>query len=156
MRPYPEELLRIIQTAVGAHLAPEVASAYGKAQFAFSMLLFGIAQQRYDTAVPDLLEANEALRGLLAQAAEALARVDGAAAAEGRAAIASLPPAETSLALSALRKENDALRGVLSSLAPLIEPAGDDESRAPLREVRTAVYAHLQADARRRVVPILG
>ena len=63
MRPYPEEVLRAIQSGIVAHFAPEVESTYGKAQFAFSMMLFTIALRDYDSAVPDLLEANGTLRG---------------------------------------------------------------------------------------------
>ena len=65
MRPYPEEVLRSIQSGIVAHFAPEVQSTYGKAQFAFSVMLFTIALRDYDSAVPDLLEANRTLRDLL-------------------------------------------------------------------------------------------
>jgi hypothetical protein len=156
MRPYPEEVLRIIQGGVVAHFVPELTSNYGKAQFAFSMLLFGVAQQRMDSAVPDLIEANTAIRGLLAEASDALASIDRDDARAGRATIAGLAAASNSLKLSALRAENDALRAVLASLAPLIEPAADVEQLAPLRDVRVKVYAHLSADAKTRVVPILS
>ena len=63
---------------------------------------------------------------------------------------------ETSLRLSALRKENDALRGAVSALAPFIEPAGEVAELAPLKQVRADLYAHLAADAKRRAVPMLG
>ena len=46
MRPYPEEVLRSIQSGIVAHFAPEVQSTYGKAQFAFSMMLFTIASDQ--------------------------------------------------------------------------------------------------------------
>lgn len=156
MRPYPEEVLRIIQGGVMSQFAPELQSNYAKAQFAFSMLLFTIAQRDIDTAVPDLIETNAALRGLLADAAAALIEIARDDARSGIDAIAALPPVESSLKLSALRTENHALRGVLASLAPLIEPASDDMQLAPLRDVRARVYAHLSADARKRVVPILS
>ncbi len=155
MRPYPEEILRAIQTGVMTHLMPEVQSSYGKAQFAFSMLLFTIAQRDLDTAVPDLLETNAALHALLADTSAALSKVESADARTCVAAIAALPTPTDSLRLSHLRIQNDALRGVLASLAPLIEPAADLPELAPLRDVRAAIYAHLSSDARRRIVPIL-
>ncbi len=155
MRPYPEEVLRAIQSGVAAHFAPEVKSAYGQAQFAFSMLLFTVVQRDYDTAVPDLVDANAALRGLLAAADAVLANIDRDDARAARDAIAALPPPATSLRLSALRAENDALRSILGQLAPVIEPANDDPVLAPMKPAREAIYAHLAADAKRRIFPIL-
>ncbi len=87
---------------------------------------------------------------------EALALVDRDDARAARIAIADLPEPETSLRLSALRRENDALRGALGALAPLIEPAGEVAELAAMHKVRADVYAHLKADATRRTVPVLG
>ncbi|MHB8683550.1 MAG: hypothetical protein ACYC9X_04390, partial [Dehalococcoidia bacterium] len=143
MRPYPEEVLRAIQAGIMAHFAPEVRSAYGQAQIAFSMLLFMVAQRDYDSAVPDLIDANRALRGLLADADAALADVQRDDARAARERLAVLPGAGASLRLSDLRAEHEALRGALAGLAPLIEPAADD---AALRAVRAAVFAYLAAD----------
>lgn len=155
MRPYPEEVIRAIQGGVAAHFAPELRSSYATAQFAFSMMLFTIAQRDYDTAVPDLLDANKALRSLLADAAAALEGIAGDAAAVARTALASLPPPADSLRLSALRQENEALRDAVCKLAPMIEPAEDVAELAPMRPARAAIYAFLLEDARRRIVPIL-
>ena len=168
MRPYPEEILRAIQMGIGAHFGPEVESTYGKAQLAFAMLLFGVAMRDYDTAVPDLLENNNTLRALLTDAGAALAQVDAAAAstalaqiegadlAAARDAVAAIPPPAGSLRLSALRAENDALRGTISKLVPLLEACKDVDALAPLRSSRAAIYAYLSADAKKRVVPILS
>jgi hypothetical protein len=156
MRPYPEEVLRSIQSGIVAHFAPEVQSTYGKAQFAFSMMLFTIALRDYDSAVPDLLEANATLRALLSQTGEALASIDTDGAGAARAHIDVLPAPTRSLNLSDLRADNVALREALAGLATLIEPAADDPSLAPLREVREKVYAYLSADAKKRSVPILS
>lgn len=156
MRPYPEEVLRVIQAGIMAHLAPEVRSAYGQAQIAFSMLLFMVVQRDADSAAADLVDANRALRGLLADADAALARVDRDDARAARARLATLPAAPPTLRLSDLRAEHEALRGLLAGLAPLIEPAADDAPLAPLREVRAATFAYLAADAKRRTVPILS
>lgn len=156
MRPYPEELLRILQTGIGAHFAPEIESTYGKAQVGFSQLLFMIAQKDYDTAVPDLVDANATLRAVLVDARAALASVDreDARAAAGR--LATLPAPAATLRLSDLRAEHEALRALLGGIAPLVEPAADDATLAPLRDVRTAAFAYLRADAQKRRVPILG
>lgn len=154
MRPYPEEILRAIQTGIGAHFAPEVKSTYGQAQFAFSMLLFTLVQRDYDTAVPDLVDANAALRDVIGAARAALAAIDRADVRQMRGALTLPEPAPT-LRLSALRAENEALRTLLCTLAPLIEPAEDDSALTALRPVRRAIYAHLAADARRRIFPIL-
>ncbi len=119
------------------------------------MMLFTIAQRDYDTAVPDLLDANKALRSLLIDAAAALEGIAGDAADAARTAIASLPPPAGSLRLSALRQENEALRDAVCKLAPVIEPADDVAELAPMRPARAAIYAFLLEDARRRIVPIL-
>jgi hypothetical protein len=156
MRPYPDEVLRAIQTGVMAHLAPELKSTYATAQFAFSMMLFTIAQRDYDTAVPDLLDANRTLRALLGAADGALAALQTDDARSARKVIADLPPSTASLALSSLRTEQDALRAAVSALAPLIEPAHEVDALAPLRPVRTAILEWLKSDAQRRVVPILS
>jgi hypothetical protein len=131
-------------------------SSYAQAQFAFASLLFGIAQMGYDTAVPDLIESNKTLRVLLEETAAALPSIEGDDAAAALTRLAALPPADTSLKLSALRAENDALREAFVAITPLIEPAADDARLAPLAGLRTRIYDALSADARRRIVPILS
>jgi hypothetical protein len=155
MRPYPEEIIKALQSGVMAHFAPDVKSSYGQAQFAFAMLLFGVATRDYDSAAQDLVENNAALRGLLRQAREGLTRVDREDAREALSAADGLPPAAGSVRLSELRAEWDALRETLVRLVPVLEPAGDDGSLAAMRPVREAIYAWLRRDAQRRVVPIL-
>jgi hypothetical protein len=155
MRPYPEEVLRAIQTGVVTHFAPELTSNYSKAQFAFAMILFGVATRDYDSAVPDLVDANTTLRALLADASAALAGIARDDAAAARDALAALPAPAASLRLSALRVENEALRTLVSQIAPLIEAADDEPALAALRPSRAAIFAHLSADARKRMVPIL-
>ncbi len=156
MRPYPEEIQRAVQMVMMSHFAPELTTAYSQRELGIVMLLFQIAQRDYDTAVPDLIDQNAKLRSLLAETAEALATVDGDAARTGRESIAALPASTDSLRLSALRQENDALRGAIASLAPLIEPAADDASLAALRPMRLKIYELLRDDAKRRAVPMLG
>jgi hypothetical protein len=155
VRPYPEEVLKAIQTGVMSHFLPELQSSYAKAQLTFAMLLFTIAQRDYDTAVPDLVADSDALRRLLVETEAALAQIGGDAAAIARASIRSAPQASGSLKLSELRRENEALRAVIAGMAPLIEPAADHASLAPLRDVRAKVFDYLKADARKRIVPIL-
>ena len=156
MRPYPDELHRAIQAVMMSHFAPELTTAFSQREMGIVMLLFSIAQRSADTAVPDLIEENEGLRELLTETAQALDSIDRAGARNAIASIAALPKDTDSLRLSALRADNDALRGALASLAPLIEPAADDPALAALRDVRLRVYAHLKADAHRRAVPMLG
>ncbi len=156
MRPYPEEVLRVVQAGIMAHFAPEVRSAYGQAQIAFAMLLFMVVQRDADSAAADLVDDSRALRGLLADADAALAAIHRDDARAARERLAALPTGAPTLRLSDLRAENEALRGALAGLAPLIEPAADDGGLAPLREVRAAAFAYLAADARRRTVPILS
>ncbi len=156
MRPHPEEVLRAIQSGVTAHFLPELTSSYAQAQFAFSMLLFTVVQRDYDTAVPDLVDANSALRDLLASAGAVLASIDRDDARAAHDAIAGLPPPAPSLRLSALRAENDALRDTVCKLTPLIEPAADVATLALLAPIRASMYAWFAADARRRIVPILS
>jgi hypothetical protein len=156
MRPYPEEVLRAIQTGVMTHFAPELKTPYAQAQFAFSMMLFGIVTRDYDTAVSDLVDANNALRAVLASADAALASVARGDARAAREAIAALPPPASSLRLSALRAEHDALRAAVCQLAPLVEPAADVAELAPLEPVRAQMFAWFSADAKRRIFPILS
>jgi hypothetical protein len=139
-----------------SHFAPELTTAYSQRELGVVMLLFQIAQRDYDTAVPDLIDQNAKLRALLAETDAALSAVDGDAARAGRESIAALPAPTDSLRLSALRQENDALRAVIATLAPLIEPAADDASLAALRPIRLKIYEHLRDDAKRRSVPMLG
>ena len=155
MRPYPEEVVRVIQAGIAAHFAPELQTTYSQAQFAFSMILFGVVQRDFDTAVPDLIEDSKTLRSLLTQVSSALDGIDAARAAPARETIAGLPSAAGSLRLSALRAENEALRAAISKLAPIVEPAADVVELSALRPARDAVFAHLLADAKRRIVPIL-
>lgn len=155
MRPYPEEVVRVIQAGIAAHFAPELQTTYSQAQFAFSMILFGVVQRDFDTAVPDLIEDSKVLRQLLTQVSSALDDVDAARAATAREIIAALPGPAESLRLSALRAENEALRAAISKLAPIVEPAADVVELSALRPARDAVFAHLLADAKRRIVPIL-
>jgi hypothetical protein len=157
MRPYPEEVLKAIQTGVMAHFLPELQSNYAKAQFGFAMLLFTIAQRDYDTAVPDLIEHNKTVRALLAETRDALANVSdgGTSIAMARELLADVPAPAESLTLSELRKESEALRAGIAALAPIIEPAADEPALAPLRDARTNIFAYLKADARKRTVPIL-
>jgi hypothetical protein len=156
MRPYPEEIQKAVQMVMLSHFAPELTTAYSQRELGVVMLLFQIAQRDHDTAVPDLIDQNAKLRALLAEAADALAAVDRDDARANRDAIGALPAPAESLKLSDLRREHDALRGAVSSLAPLIEPAADDAALAPLRPVRRKIYDHLREDAKRRSVPILG
>jgi hypothetical protein len=135
---------------------PELRTPFSQREAGIVMLLFNIAQRDYDTAVPDLIGENAKLRALLDEASAALAAMDRADARAARTSLDALPPRTDALRLSTLRTENDALRTALSQLSPLIEPAADDASLAPLRDVRTKVYAHLKADAQRRAVPMLG
>ena len=155
MRPYPEEILRAIQAGVATHLATGLKSLNGQNQFALSMLLLTIVQRDYDSAVPDLVDANAALRELLASARTALAAVERDDARAAREALVPPQPA-SSLRLSALRAENEALRALFCQLTPVIEPAADDPVLAPMKPVREEIYAHLAADAKRRIFPILS
>lgn len=156
MRPYPDEVLRAIQSAMGAQFAPEIQSTYGKAQVAYASLLFILAQREYDSAVPDLIDENMRLRGLLADAGVALASVEGEAADAGRGTLDALPEPAASLRLSDQRRERDGLRAAIAALAPVVEPADDEPSLAPLREVRRSIFAYLAEDAQKRSFPILS
>ena len=156
MRPSQEDIIKAIQAGTMAHFLPELQSQYAKAQFGFGMLLFTIVQKDFDGIAQDLVDANAALRPLLAETAAALTPVEGDEARAARDAIAALPPPAESVRLSALRAEYDALRGAVAGMAPLIERAGDDPALAGVRDVRLRLYAHLSADAKRRSVPILG
>jgi hypothetical protein len=156
MRPYPEEVARVIQAGVGAHFAPELRSTYAQAQLAFSALLFMVLQRDFDGIAEDLVRSNRELRALLGEADAALAHVAGDDAAAARASIAALPAPAADVRLSSLRAEYDALRDAFAKLAPLLEPAADDARLAPLREVRARAFAWFAADAKRRSVPVLG
>jgi hypothetical protein len=156
MRPYPEEVLRALQSGMVAHFAPELKTTYGQAQFAFAMMLFGIVQRDHDSAAQDLLDANAALRELLHETRDALAEVEGDDAAAARTSLDALPPPAKSIRLSDLRAEYEALRGCVGALAPLVEPAADVDRLRALRPVRGRIFDWLAADVQKRVVPILS
>lgn len=156
MRPHPEEVLRAVQAGIMAHFAPELRTDYARAQFAFSLMLFSIIQRDYDTAVPDLIEANHALRELLSEAPAAFASVTHDLNEKARDPLSSLPEPAASLKLSDLRRENEALRAVVARIAPLVEPAADENRLTSLVPLREKVFDYLAADARRRVVPVLS
>jgi hypothetical protein len=156
MRPTQEEIIRAMQGGIMAHYLPELQSQYAKAQFAFGMVLFSILQKDFDGIAQDLVDANAALRSLLAEIGGALSPLDRDDARSARDAIAVLPPPAASVRLSDLRAEHDALRGAVAGMAPLIEAAADVPELATLRDVRLKLYALLSADAQRRTVPILG
>jgi hypothetical protein len=149
-------LIKAIQTGIGAFFAPELQSLYAQSQMAVGMTLFGIALRDYDSAVPDLVEANAQLRSLLAEATAALAQIERDGGRAELASIPALPEPAASMRLSALRAEHDGLRAAFCALAPIIEPAADEPALAPLRPVRAALIAWLAADSKKRVVPILN
>src|SRR4029079_14588798 len=113
-----EEIQKAVQMVMLSHFAPELTSAYSQRELGVVMLLFQIAQRDVDTAVPDLIEQNTKLRALLAEADHALTKLDSTASRDQRDAIGALPMPSDSLKLSDLRRENDTLRGAISSLAP--------------------------------------
>ena len=156
MRPYPEEIVQALQRAAGAHFAPELTSTYAQSQFGVGSMLFGIAVRDANTAAQDLVDANRDLRALLSDIEAALPSVQHAAAAAAREALAALPQPAANLHLSALRAEFDGLRGAFGKLAPVLEPAGDDPTLAPLAPLRERAYAWFSADARRRSFPLLN
>jgi hypothetical protein len=156
VRPYPEEIVQALQRAAGAHFAPELTSMYAQSQFGVGSMLFGIAVRDSNTAAQDLVDANRDLRALLADFDTALAASEHPGAVKGRHAIAVLPPPATDIRLSSLRAEFDALRQAFSDLAPLIEPAAEDPTLAPLESLRERTYAWFSADARRRSFPLLN
>jgi hypothetical protein len=156
VRPTSEELIKAIQAGIGAFFAPELQSLYAQSQMAVGMTLFGIALRDYDSAVPDLVEANAELRTMLADATAALARIERDGVRAELASVPAPPEPAASLRLSALRAEHDGLRAAFCALAPIIEPAADEPALAPLRPMRAALIAWLAADSKKRVVPILN
>ena len=156
MRPYPEEIILALQRGTSAHFLPELKSSYAQAQFMPAQLLFGIALRDANTAAQDLVDANRELRALIADVSAALAAIDRPDAAAAREVAGGLPPAAADIKLSSLRAEYDALRSIICNLAPVIEPAGDDATLAPLADARKRIYAWFSADATKRAVPILN
>lgn len=156
MRPYPEEVIQALQRGMASHFLPELKSSYAQAQFMPAQILFGVALRDFDAAAQDLLDANHALRALLADVHTALAEIDHKDARAARDTLAALPASATDIRLSSLRAEFDGLRALFCKLAPVLEPAVDDPDLAPLVPVRKQIYAWLSADARKRTVPILN
>ena len=156
MRPYPEEIILALQRGMSAHFLPELKSSYAQAQFMPAQLLFGIALRDANTAAQDLIDANRVLRALLAEVQSALGAVDRDDARVAVEVFGTLPAPATDVKLSSLRAEFDGLRMVFSRLAPVLEPAGEDEGLVALRPIRRKVYDWFSADARKRAVPILN
>lgn len=156
MRPYPEEIILALQRGMSAHFLPELKSSYAQAQFMPAQLLFGIALRDADGAVQNLIDANRELRALLAEVQSALGAADRDDARAAAEVFSALPSPATDVKLSSLRAEFDGLRTAFSRLAPVLEPAGEDEGLAALRPIRRKVYDWFAADARKRAVPILN
>lgn len=156
MRPYPEEIILALQRGMSAHFLPELKSSYAQAQFMPAQLLFGIALRDADGAAQNLIDANLELRGLLSEVQSTLGGVDRDDARAAASVFATLPAPAVDVKLSSLRAEFDGLRTAFSRLAPVLEPAGEDDGLVALRPIRRKVYDWFSADARKRTVPILN
>ncbi len=156
MRPYPEEIILALQRGMSAHFLPELKSSYAQAQFMPAQLLFGIALRDADGAAQNMIDANRELRALLAELQSTLGAVDRDDARVAGGVFATLPSPAADVKLSSLRTEFDGLRTAFSQLAPVLEPAGEDDGLAALRPIRRKVYDWFSADARKRTVPILN
>lgn len=156
MRPYPEEVVAALQRGMVSHFAPELQSSYAQSQFGAGAMLFGVALRDANTAAQDLVDANAALRELLADVGTALKASDAPDAPAAAGVAGRLPEAAPDVRLSSLRAENDALRAIFCELAAIIERAGDDGALVALAPVRGRVYAWFSAEARKRTVPLLN
>lgn len=156
MRPYPEEIIQAIQRGISAHFLPELKSSYAQAQFMPAQLLFGIALRDANTAAQDLVDNNQALRALLSDFEAGLDLIDSADVSHARAVLAGLPSHAADIKLASLRAEFDGLREAFCTLAPMLEPAGEDPKLAPLSSVRERAYAWFAADAKKRTVALLN
>ena|SRR5438309_2170187 len=153
MRPSGIESLRGIQLAIVEALVPELQSAHAlDVAQTLQMLIESLASE-WDTAADDLRSDNEASRRLLG----ALAASSGTAPA-GNEKLASLvhqisealaQPEPGSLALSALRAENERLGRVLEAAVVLLEDLSLDRRYQGLMEHRAAIYRHLREVAAR-------
>jgi hypothetical protein len=148
MRPTHAESLRAIQGAVVDQLAPELSTLFAQeAAQAASMLIESLAAE-WDTLAEDLRADNEAIRGILNRARDALNplavsnktaaaavnQIDGAI---GRAG-------DGRIAISSLAAENDTLRAALETLLELIEDTHGEAGSEALAPVRQEAYRHLR------------
>src|SRR5438445_10267634 len=153
MRPTGIESLRGIQLAIAEALVPELQTAHAQDVAQTLQMLIESLASEWDTAADDLRSDGGAMRRLLG------ALADGArTAAAGNERLASLVdqigealavPAPGSLALSALRAENERLGPVLEAAVVFLEDLSLDPRYEPLTKHRAAIYGHLREKAAR-------
>jgi hypothetical protein len=140
--PDPGKVLLAISAALGGQVLPEVKTPFGQQTVGLSAMLLVLLAQDYDRVAARLAEENLAVLGLLRRARALVA--DPALQERIAALEANAPNAD--LAVSALERENDALRGVLIDVHAGVESMPGDEAAA----LNTAIWAELCQSARRR------
>ena len=146
MTPDVGTVLNGIARSLMFEIAPELQSAYAGMTIQLTAGLLMMVNEEFDRAASRLVEENEAMLGLFADATPLVG--DG----ELRDALR----AETergggpSFQVSALRERNRALRGVLVRLHEHVETLDVPEARA----IEQRIWAELAASTRRRQVSL--
>jgi hypothetical protein len=149
MRPTTEELLRGLQGSLLTYVLPELQTNHARTELMLTYALLGIAASEVDGAAQRLVDDNVAMRALARDAADTLAPIDAAFAAELRALA---DTSDASVVVSELASANTRLRDVIGRAGVTLE----GRSEPPLRELRAAIITHLLAEAQQRNHEVLG
>jgi hypothetical protein len=144
MKPDPPKVLRGIISQYLKSIGPELKTPFSQGNFGQGLMLLNIIAQEYDRAAARLVEEDNAIiplleDGLLVVADESLASrlrdaVDG--------------DYHRDLHVSALERENNLLRGLLTELHAVVEMLESPEAV----ELNERIWAELQQSTRRRHV----
>jgi hypothetical protein len=148
LRPNALEIIRGIQVSLLTHVAPEVQSAYARAQVQYALGLLQMLAEEWDVTPQRLMEENRSLRALFREAAEAVQSVEGTGGLARRLEEAAAAD-DGDLTISALSARNQDLQALLAELMEVMD-APDAGDTAPLERLRGAVRRELRAHVERR------
>ncbi|MBA4179096.1 MAG: hypothetical protein C0506_00765 [Anaerolinea sp.] len=141
MTPYPDRVLMVMAGALGALMA-EVRTPFGAQTAGLSAALAGLLAQEWDRAAARLVEENTAVTGLLERAR--LIVTDEALHVRIDTVIARIPASD--LRVSALRTENDELRGVLVDVHAAVDGVAGEQHEL----LNRLIWDELRESTRRR------
>jgi hypothetical protein len=142
MRPDAPRVFYGIIASVMRDIAPEMRTPFGQQSVGLVSMLLALAAQDYDGAAARLVEENTAIMDLLGRSRLVVGdpglheRID--------AAVGQAPARD--LRISALQKENDALRALLIDVHAVVEALTGEDARA----MNEAVWDEIRQSTRRR------
>lgn len=149
MRPNNQELLRGIKTTLVEVVAPELQTAYARAQLGLAISALDMVTAQWDTEAQSLLDENRSLTVHFQEAADALRSVD-VAARDGLVELANelveaAQQKETKdCRLSTLAERNNHLKALLVRLVKVCDEAMTNPDLKPLLRIREIVLQEMQ------------